>query len=604
MLELKGENPFKVKAYENGARAVLGMDQDLAEAVQSGTLRQVPGIGAGLSSNIETLVRTGTLPYYEELKAAFPPGLRECIRVPGFSARKAKQVFDTLGVDSLDSLEEACRSGRIAALKGFGAKTAGKILSGIAIVRAGVGLHKYSRGAARAEETLKLLQAMRLAERVEIAGEIRRRCEIVPGVVFLAAAENPVAIRRAFRELPGIAEPFAEPENAREDAPVRVRFGGGLLGDLVVVPPTHFGAAWLQATGSGTHLEALTSRASERGLRLEANGLYQGRAKKPLASKSEEEIYETLGLSWIPPELREGHGEVDAAAGADLPELVRREDLQGLIHVHTTESDGRDSLEDMNGFLAVLKKEAKQMLRDRGTLRLTLLVPAFQLVLFGLIDTNVKHVRTVVLDLSRTEESRQLVRDFTNTSLFDVVEFVPSRQVLRDRIVAARASVGIEIPPDYARRRLNRQPADFLVMVDGSDSSIASQALAAANGVTLSRSIAELLVRGAGKDLPIRIHPLFLFNPDSRSANLLIPGLVAILLTFSGTLLAAYAIVRERERGTLEQLMRIFDGTFFSCRAVKSCRPWPNGTRKSRSLVTTSVGVLNLSIERDGFHFS
>jgi ABC-2 type transport system permease protein len=209
----------------------------------------------------------------------------------------------------------------------------------------------------------------------------------------------------------------------------------------------------------------------------------------------------------------------------------------------------------MNGFLAVLKKEAMQMIRDKGTLRLTLLIPAFQLVLFGLIDTNVKHVRTVVLDLSRTEESRQLVRDFTNTSLFDVVEFVPSRQVLRDRIVAARASVGIEIPPDYARRRLNRLPADFLVMVDGSDSSIASQALAAANGVTLSRSIAELLVRGGGRDLPIRIHPLFLFNPDSRSANLLIPGLVAILLTFSGTLLAAYAIVRERERGTLEQLM-------------------------------------------------
>ena len=209
----------------------------------------------------------------------------------------------------------------------------------------------------------------------------------------------------------------------------------------------------------------------------------------------------------------------------------------------------------MTGFLAVLKKEAVQMIRDKGTLRLTLLIPAFQLVLFGLIDTNVKHVRTVVLDLSRTEESRQLVRDFTNTSLFDVVEFVPSREALRDRIVAARASVGIEIPPDYARRRLNRLPADFLVMVDGSDSSIASQALAAANGVTLSRSIAELLMRGGGRDLPIRIHPLFLFNPDSRSANLLIPGLVAILLTFSGTLLAAYAIVRERERGTLEQLM-------------------------------------------------
>ncbi|MEP7132904.1 MAG: ABC transporter permease [Acidobacteriota bacterium] len=209
----------------------------------------------------------------------------------------------------------------------------------------------------------------------------------------------------------------------------------------------------------------------------------------------------------------------------------------------------------MRGFLAVLKKEAKQMIRDKATLRFTLLLPAFQLVMFGLIDTNVKHVRTVVLDFSRTEESRTLVRDFTNTSFFDIVEYVPSRAAMRERIVAGQASVGLEIPPEYARRRLNREPADVLVLIDGSDSSIAGQALAAANGMTLSESLQELLGRANARDLPVRAHPLFLFNPDSRSANLLIPGLVAVLLTFSGTLLAAYAIVRERERGTLEQLM-------------------------------------------------
>ncbi len=209
----------------------------------------------------------------------------------------------------------------------------------------------------------------------------------------------------------------------------------------------------------------------------------------------------------------------------------------------------------MRGFFAVLKKEARQMLRDKGTLRFTLVLPAFQLVLFGLIDTNVKHVRTVVLDFSRTEVSRTLVRDLTNTNFFDVIEYVPSRAAMRERIVAGRAAVGLEIPPDYARRRLNRQSADVLVLIDGSDSSISGQALAAANGLTLSESLGELLARANAHDLPVRAHPLFLFNPDSRSANLLIPGLVAILLTFSGTLLAAYAIVRERERGTLEQLM-------------------------------------------------
>jgi len=209
----------------------------------------------------------------------------------------------------------------------------------------------------------------------------------------------------------------------------------------------------------------------------------------------------------------------------------------------------------MRGFLPVLKKEAVQMIRDRGTLQFALLVPAFQLVLFGLIDTNVKHVRTVVFDQSRTQESRQLLNDFVNTSYFDIVAYAPSRALLKEFIVSGRASVGVEVPPDYARRRLNREPADVLVLIDGSDSSISAQALAAANGVAFARSVTELAERAGAKDLPIRTHPLFLFNPDSRSANLLIPGLVAILLTFSGTLLAAFAIVRERERGTLEQLM-------------------------------------------------
>lgn len=209
----------------------------------------------------------------------------------------------------------------------------------------------------------------------------------------------------------------------------------------------------------------------------------------------------------------------------------------------------------MRGFLPILKKEALQMVRDKGTLRFALLIPAFQLLLFGLIDMNVKHVRTVVFDQSRTAESRALLNDFVNTSYFDIVAYAPSRAALSSFIVAGRASVGVEIPPDFARRRLNGQPADVLVLIDGSDSSVSSQALAAANGLTFSRSVAELAARAHAKDLPVRTHPLLLFNPDSRTANLLIPGLVAILLTFSGTLLAAFAIVRERERGTLEQLM-------------------------------------------------
>jgi len=209
----------------------------------------------------------------------------------------------------------------------------------------------------------------------------------------------------------------------------------------------------------------------------------------------------------------------------------------------------------MKGFWAVLRKEAIQMLRDHGTMRFALAIPVFQLCLFGLIDTNVRHVPTAIFDQSRTFESRELIREFMNTSYFDIVGEVGSRHALREEIVAGRAQVGLEVPPDFARKRLDGRPADFLVLVDGSDSTVSGQALAAVNGLALSQSLDELTRKYRLTGLPLVPFPLLLFNPDSRSANLLIPGLVAVLLTFSGTVLAAFSIVKERERGTLEQLM-------------------------------------------------
>lgn len=209
----------------------------------------------------------------------------------------------------------------------------------------------------------------------------------------------------------------------------------------------------------------------------------------------------------------------------------------------------------MRGFGAVLRKEILQMVRDRTTLVFALLVPVFELVLFGVIDTTIRHVPTAVFDSSRSQESRTLVDELANTSLFEVRRYVDSHAALRREIVAGHAQVGIEIPPDFARHRQAGTSADFLVLIDGSDNSVASQALSAATGVALSRSLEEAIARARLAGPPLLPHPVMLFNPDSRSANLLVPGLVAILLTFSGTILAAFAIVRERERGTLEQLM-------------------------------------------------
>jgi len=202
----------------------------------------------------------------------------------------------------------------------------------------------------------------------------------------------------------------------------------------------------------------------------------------------------------------------------------------------------------------MVRKELTQMLRDRGTLMFAIAVPVFELILFGVIDMNAKNIPTVVFDQSHSQESRRLIEQFGNTSYLRVTDRVASRSELQHEIVAGHAQVAIEIPPDYARNLAAKRQATVLILIDGSDSSVASQALSAANGVVLSNAIGTLLQQSGGRP-PIDARPVMMFNPDMRSANLLIPGLISILLTFSGTILSAFAIVKERERGTLEQLM-------------------------------------------------
>lgn len=208
----------------------------------------------------------------------------------------------------------------------------------------------------------------------------------------------------------------------------------------------------------------------------------------------------------------------------------------------------------MNGFGAMLRKELTQMLRDRGTLFFAIAVPVFELILFGVIDMNAKNIPTAIFDQSRSQESRRLIEQFGNTSYLRITEMVESHAELLHQIVAGRAQVAVEIPPDYARNIAASRQANVLIMIDGSDSSIATQALSAADGVVLFNSIQSLIEKSHAEP-PVESHPVMMFNPDMRSANLLIPGLISILLTFSGTILSAFAIVKERERGTLEQLM-------------------------------------------------
>jgi len=343
MLELAGENPFKVRAYENGAQAVLAFPGDFEAAVASRGLLKVPGIGSGLFANIEALVATGSLPYYDELRARFPPGLRECLRIPGLGTRKARQLHEALGIDSLDALERACSEGKVARVKGFGTKTAERIAKGIAMVRTSAGLHRYSRARRRAQEALEALRQTGLASSLELAGSLRRRKEIVRDINLVAISAEPSALAAAFRGLPGVADITAD-----GPAKTSVRFAGGLAADLRIVAAREFPAALLSFTGSREHVALLQERGKGMGLELNEHGIFRGEPPDgEIPCEGEGGIYAALGLPWIEPELREGLGEIEAAERGELPALVSEADLKGVIHVHTTESDGRDTLEDM-----------------------------------------------------------------------------------------------------------------------------------------------------------------------------------------------------------------------------------------------------------------
>jgi DNA polymerase (family 10) len=344
MLELKGSDPFKVRAYDAGARAVRGFSGDLSEAVRTRELLKVRGIGKSLFGNIETLVTTGSLPDYEELKASFPPGLRDCLKIPGFGARKATLLHAELGIDSLAALEKACREGRVAPVKGFGPKTQDRILRGIEMLSTSAGLHRYSAVRWRAEELVAALERTGLASRVEIAGSLRRRLEVVRNIDIIAASTRPAELTRAFpAAAPGVVEVVAA-----GDTKVTLRLAEGIGADLRVVSEEEFGAALLDFTGSKGHNTALRALAKAKGWKLNESGVLGGRGVGSAAPcASEEEIYRRLGLQFVPPELREASGEIEAAARGEIPVLVEDSDVRGLVHVHTTESDGRATLEEM-----------------------------------------------------------------------------------------------------------------------------------------------------------------------------------------------------------------------------------------------------------------
>jgi DNA polymerase (family 10) len=345
LLELQGENPFRCNAYFNGARAIEQLETDLGEVVAAGKLDQVPGIGETLREKITTLVKTGRLPFYEKLREKTPPGLLDMLRVQGLGPKKVKALYDQLGIDDLDKLKAACEDGRVATLKGFGEKTQQRILEGIAFLSQMGARVRIDQALPLGMELLDRLRDLPQVQRIELCGSLRRRKETIKDIDILVSTDDPGPILDRFVSLPGVAQVLG-----RGDTKASIIFGhkgSGVVmnADLRVVTDKQFPFALHYFTGSKEHNVAMRVMALERGLKLNEYELAGKDHSVPC--RDETQLYKALGLDYVPPELREHTGELEAAANHKLPVLVEADEIQGVFHCHTTASDGGNTLEEM-----------------------------------------------------------------------------------------------------------------------------------------------------------------------------------------------------------------------------------------------------------------
>lgn len=340
LLEIQGENVFKIRAYQNAARAVEMLD-DLEERVRTGRLSEVKGIGQAIEAKITTLVTTGRLPYYEELKKAVPPGVVELMRIPGLGPKKARLLHAQLGINTIGELEYACRENRLIALPGFGAKTQARILEGITFLKQFQGQFRLTDVLPTAVALVAQLQDHPAVTQASLAGSIRRYKEVVHDIDLVAEAADPAAVAAWFAARPEVAAVTGQGETK-----VAVTLHSGVNVDLRIVREGEFPYALHHFTGSKEHNTALRHWARQGGIKINEYGLFRPEGER-IICRQEKDIYQALGLAYIPPELREDMGEIDAAARGDLPVLVELADVRGVFHCHTTASDGSASLAEM-----------------------------------------------------------------------------------------------------------------------------------------------------------------------------------------------------------------------------------------------------------------
>lgn len=342
-LDILGENPFRVRSYHNAARTIEDMSQNVEAMVKTGkNLEEIPGIGKSISEKIQEIVTTGKCHFLEELQAKIPKGLTELLKLEGLGPKKVKLLYGELAVDSVDRLEKAAQAGRLRALAGMGLKTEEKILKSIEQYRSGIGRFKLSLGFIYAQALLEYLGAVPGVKRLDPAGSFRRRRETIGDLDILAICSKNCKVMDRFTEYGDVAEVISKGETKSS-----VRLKCGLQVDVRVLDEESYGAALHYFTGSKAHNIAIRDRAKERGLKVSEYGVFRAKDEKRLSGGKEEDVFKAAGLPFIPPELREDRGEIQAAEKGKLPRLIELGEIRGDLQMHTSATDGKNSIAEM-----------------------------------------------------------------------------------------------------------------------------------------------------------------------------------------------------------------------------------------------------------------
>jgi DNA polymerase (family 10) len=463
VLELRGENPFRIRAYRRAARNLESLTEDVAVVAREDRLEDIPGIGRDLAAKIAEYLETGRMKDLDAATRGIPRGVVEMMNVPGIGPRTAKLLYDEEGITGIDELERRARAGTLRGLHGIQAKTEQNILKGIRLVRGGQERMSLGKALVIGQEIVRALERVPGVECISVAGSLRRMKETVGDIDLLVTSGEPERVMHAFTELDTVADVVE-----RGETKAAIRHREGIQVDLRVVDPTCVGAALVYFTGSKAHNIGLRARAMKRGLKISEYGVFRAASGRRVAGATEEEVYAAVGLPWIPPELREDRGEIEAASGGTLPDLVTLADVRGDLHCHTNASDGQHSVEalvaaaERRGYGFVAVTDHSPSTRVTGGLD----IAALRLHVAKIRSVQAQHPRITVLAGTECDILAGGALDYPDAVLaeLDVVvaavhsRFKESRAAMTRRIVRALEHPSVTVLGHPTGRLIGERP--------------------------------------------------------------------------------------------------------------------------------------------------